>query len=167
MKNWKQWQILFWGAPKSLKMVTAAMKFKISILKDVCCSLQALALCPLSISFCQHGCSLCVLPPSASFCLFLRVRISFAPRQGLWKAATAELQTNTRCQLSRLRRASLVAQMVKDLPEIWEIRVQSLCWEDPLEEGMATHSSILAWRICIDREAWRVTVHGVTSVGHD
>ena len=57
--------------------------------------------------------------------------------------------------------------MVKDLPEIWEIRVQSLCWEDPLEEGMATHSSILAWRICIDREAWRVTVHGVTSVGHD
>ena len=101
-------------------------------------------------------------PLAASFCLFLRVRISFAPRQGLWKAATAELQTSTRCQLSRLGRASLVAQMVKDLPEIWETRVQSLCWEDPLEEGMATHSSILTWRICIDREAWRVTVHGVT-----
>ena len=101
-------------------------------------------------------------PLAASFCLFLRVRISFAPRQGLWRAATAELQTRTRCQLSRLRRASLVAQMVKNPPEIWETWVQSLGWEDPLEEGMATHSSILAWRIRIDREAWWVTVHGVT-----
>ena len=34
-------------------------------------------------------------------------------------------------------------------------------WEDPLEEGMATHSSILAWRILMDREAWWATVHGV------
>jgi len=101
-------------------------------------------------------------PLAASFCLFLRVRISFAPRQGLWRAATAELQTRTRCQLSRLRRASLVAQMVKNPPEIWETWVQSLGWEDPLEEGMATHSSILAWRIRIDSEAWWVTVCGVT-----
>ena len=37
--------------------------------------------------------------------------------------------------------------MVKNLPEIWETWVQSLAWEDPLEKGMATHSSILAWRI--------------------
>ena len=43
--------------------------------------------------------------------------------------------------------ASLVAQMVKNLPAIWETWVQSLGWEDPLEEGMATHSSILSWRI--------------------
>ena len=43
--------------------------------------------------------------------------------------------------------ASLVAQTVKNLPAIWEIRVQSLGQEDPLEKGMATHSSILAWRI--------------------
>ena len=42
--------------------------------------------------------------------------------------------------------------------ETW---VQSLVWEDPLEEGMATHSSILAWRIPMDRGAWRATVHGV------
>ena len=42
--------------------------------------------------------------------------------------------------------ASLVAQMVKDLPAMWETWVQSLGWEDPLEKGMATHSSILAWR---------------------
>ena len=37
--------------------------------------------------------------------------------------------------------------MVKNLPAMWETRVRSLGWEDPLEEGMATHSSILAWRI--------------------
>ena len=37
-----------------------------------------------------------------------------------------------------------------------------LGWEDPLEEGMATHSSILAWRIPTDRGAWQVAVHGVT-----
>ena len=43
--------------------------------------------------------------------------------------------------------ASLVAQLVKNLPAMWEIWVQSLGWEDPLEEGMATHSTILAWRI--------------------
>ena len=43
--------------------------------------------------------------------------------------------------------ASLVAQLVKNLPAVWEIRVQSLGWEDPLEKGKATHSSILAWRI--------------------
>ena len=40
--------------------------------------------------------------------------------------------------------------------------VQSLGWEDPLEEGMATHSSVLAWRIPMDRGAYRGTVHGVT-----
>ena len=42
-------------------------------------------------------------------------------------------------------RASLVAQMVKNPPAMWETWIQSLGWEDPPEEGMATHSSILAW----------------------
>ena len=42
---------------------------------------------------------------------------------------------------------SLVAQLVKNLPAMQETWVQSLGWEDPLEKGMATHSSILAWRI--------------------
>jgi len=42
---------------------------------------------------------------------------------------------------------SLVAQMVKNLPAMEETQVQSLGWEDPLEKGMAIHSSILAWRI--------------------
>ena len=48
---------------------------------------------------------------------------------------------------------SLVAQMVKNPPAMWEIWVLSLGWEDPLEEDMATHSNILVWRIPIDREA--------------
>ena len=43
-----------------------------------------------------------------------------------------------------------------------EMLVQYLGWEDPLEEGMATHSSILAWRIPMDRGAWQGTVSGVT-----
>ena len=47
----------------------------------------------------------------------------------------------------------LEAQMVKNLTAIWETRVPSLCWEDPLEEGMATNTSILAWRILMDRGA--------------
>jgi len=38
----------------------------------------------------------------------------------------------------------------------------SLDWEDPLEEGMATHSSILAWTVLVDRGGWQATVHGVT-----
>ena len=57
---------------------------------------------------------------------------------------------------------SLVSQLVKNLPAMWETWVQSLGWEDPLEEGMATHSSILAWRILMHRGAWRAAVHGVT-----
>ena len=58
--------------------------------------------------------------------------------------------------------ASLVAQAVKNLPAMWETWVRSQGWEDSLEEGMASHSSILAWRIPIDRGAWRAKVHGVT-----
>jgi len=57
--------------------------------------------------------------------------------------------------------ASLVVQMVKNLPALWETCVQSLDWEDPLEEGISTHSSILAWRIPMDRGAWWATVHRV------
>ena len=58
--------------------------------------------------------------------------------------------------------ASLVAQMAKNPPAMPESWVQSLGWEDPPEKGMATHSSILAWRIPKDRGAWRATVHRVS-----
>ena len=56
----------------------------------------------------------------------------------------------------------LVVQLVKNLPAMQETWVQSLGQEDPLEKGMATHSSILAWRVLMDRGAWWATVHGVT-----
>ena len=57
--------------------------------------------------------------------------------------------------------ASLVAQMVKNLPAVQEMWVQSLDWEDPLEGGMATHFSILASRIRMNIGAWRATVQRV------
>ena len=57
--------------------------------------------------------------------------------------------------------AFLVAQLVKNQLAMWGTWVRSLGWEDPLEEGMATHSSILAWRIPMGRGAWQVTAHGV------
>ena len=50
---------------------------------------------------------------------------------------------------------------VKNPPAGQETWVQSLDWEDPLEEGMAAHPSVLAWRILMDRGAWWATVHGV------
>ena len=53
------------------------------------------------------------------------------------------------------------AQTVKNLPTIWETWVQSLGWGGPLEEEMATHSSILAWRNPIYTGAWQATVCGV------
>ena len=78
-------------------------------------------------------------------------------------------------------RASVVAQLVENLPAMHcsilglpcgsdsknpnvtqEIQVQSLGQEDPLEESMATHCSVLAWRIPMDRGAWEVTVRGVS-----
>ena len=51
--------------------------------------------------------------------------------------------------------------------EIQEMQVQSLGWENSLEQGMAAHSSILAWENPMDRGAWRATVHRVVRVGHD
>ena len=54
-----------------------------------------------------------------------------------------------------------MAQTVKHPPALRETWVQSLGWEDPLEEGMATHSSILAWRIPMNRKTWQATAHGV------
>ena len=57
-------------------------------------------------------------------------------------------------------KASLVAQMVKRLPAMWETWVQSLGWEDPLEKEMATHSSTLAWKI-----PWVEGPGGLQSIG--
>ena len=58
--------------------------------------------------------------------------------------------------------ASLVAQLVKNPPAMWETWVQSLGWEDPLEKEKATHSSILAWTI-----PWTMQSVGLQRTGHD
>ena len=58
--------------------------------------------------------------------------------------------------------ASLVAQTGKNPHAMWKTWVRPLGWEDPLEEGMAIHYSILAWRIPMDREDWWATIHGIT-----
>ena len=51
--------------------------------------------------------------------------------------------------------------MVKNQPAMWETWLRSLGLEGPLEEGMATHSSFLAWSMPMDRGAWQAAVHGV------
>ena len=75
------------------------------------------------------------------------------------------IEKNTRLYTSL--RASLEAQMVKNLPAMWETWVWSLCQENPLEEGMATHSSILAWRIPWTEEPGGLQFIGSQRVGHD
>ena len=67
----------------------------------------------------------------------------------------------------RYFRTSLVAQMVKRLPAIWETWVRSLGQEDPLEKEMATHSSGLAWRISGKGEPGGLLSMGLHRVGHD
>ena len=64
-------------------------------------------------------------------------------------------------------RASLVAQRVKNPPATWETWVWSLGWEDPLEEGMATHSSFLAWKIPWTEKSGRLPFTGSQRVRHD
>ena len=65
------------------------------------------------------------------------------------------------------RTASLVAQTVKNLRAMWETRLPSLGWEDPLEEDMATHSSIVAWRIPWMEESVGLQSVGLQRVRHD
>ena len=64
-------------------------------------------------------------------------------------------------------RYSLLAQMVKNLPAMQKTLVQSLGQEDPLEKGIATHSSILAWRIPWTEKLGRVQSMGSQRVGHN
>ena len=66
---------------------------------------------------------------------------------GCTESDTTEATQQQQQQQQGSRWASLVDQMVKNLPAMWEMWVPSLGWEDPLEEGVATHSSILAWEI--------------------
>ena len=60
-----------------------------------------------------------------------------------------------------------MAQTIKNLPAMQETQVQFLGWEDPLEEGMVTHSSVLAWRILWTEEPGRLESMGSQTVEHD
>ena len=108
-------------------------------------------------------CQGCILSP----CLF-----NLYAEYIIWNAELDESQAgikiarrNTNKLLRRLW-ASLVAQMVKNLPEMQETRVWSLGWEDPLEKKMATHSSILAWRIPGTEEPDKVQTMRLQGVWH-
>jgi len=63
--------------------------------------------------------------------------------------------------------ASLVAQMVKNVPAVKETQVQSMGWEDPMEKEMAPHSSILAWEIPWTEEPGKLRSMGSQRVGHN
>ena len=63
-------------------------------------------------------------------------------------------------RINRDGKASLVAQTVENPLALWETWIRSLGWGDPLEKGMAIHTSILAWRIPMDRGAWWTTARG-------
>ena len=74
------------------------------------------------------------------------------------------------CQSSGLTETHgsfLVAQLIKNLPAIWKTWFRSLGWEDPLEEGIAAHSIILAWRTPWTEESGRLQSTGSQRVGHD
>ena len=74
---------------------------------------------------------------------------------------------DSKCQLQHASWASLVAQLVKNLPAVQETRVRSLGWEDPLEKEMATHSSILAWKISWTEGPGGLQSMGLQRVRHD
>ena len=86
----------------------------------------------------------------------------------LWRS-TRPSRTNTqKCELTCLfdHRTSLVAQMVKHLSTMWETRVQSLSWEDPLEKEMPIHSRTIAWKIPWTEDPGRLQSMGLPRVGH-
>ena len=92
-------------------------------------------------------------------------RAGYSPKS--WTRLNTAQSRSARVSKPRIRTsvlfsASLVAQMVKNLPTMQETWVWSPGWEDPLGVGMATHSSILAWKLHMDRGAWWAKVHGVT-----
>ena len=88
-----------------------------------------------------------------------------------WHAAAhgiteSQTQLSDWTKLNTIQWASLVAQMVKNLPAMQETQVQSLGWEDSLEKGMANCSSILAWRIPWTGEPGELQFMGTQSVEH-
>ena len=102
---------------------------------------------------------------------FLPNMMIFYPHKGLHRSTGKESEALHGRRILCWRRigyslqyswASLVTQLVKNLPAMWETWVWSLGWEDFLEKGIATHSSILTWRI-----PWTLYSMGLQRVGHD
>ena len=83
-----------------------------------------------------------------------------------WEKQSVQEQAGN-CLIYTLVRASLVAQMIKNLPALQETQVGSLGWEDTLEKGMATHFRNLAWRIPWTEEPGGLQSMGLQRVGHD
>ena len=104
-----------------------------------------------------RGCRYHILSPElpGQRCCALFIR----PSSWVWESLEnnrSPLSFIQKCLLSNycLPGASLVTQLVKNPPAMWETWDRSLGWEEPLEDHMATHSSILVWRIPVDRGAW-------------
>ena len=93
--------------------------------------------------------------------MLFEIRPPFRDQQGTYEPCEVANFYHLHMGHLLFNRASLVAQVVKNLPAMHETSVWSLGWEDFLEEGMATYSSILAWRIPRNGGGWRATVHGV------
>ena len=74
-------------------------------------------------------------------------RSCYPVQKSLWYKHHCEFMAGGSVKFELRCRGSLAAQMVKNPPAMWEMWLPSLGWEDPLEEGMATHSGFLAWRI--------------------
>ena len=160
-KKWRQWQIFFPSAPKSLWTVTAAMK-----LKDTC-SLEGF---PCGSAGKESACNERDLGSMPG--------LGRSPGEG---KGYSGLKNSMYCivhgvakswtWLSNFHfapwRASLVAQMIKCLPAMQETWVQCLGWEDLLEKEMATYSSTLAWRIPRTEEPGRQQSTGSQRVRHD
>ena len=83
------------------------------------------------------------------------------------KFGSGALKSQLSLNCCLIKRASLVAQMVKCLSAVQETWVSSLSWEDPLEKEMAVHSSTLAWKISWMEEPGRLQSVGSQRVGHD
>ena len=91
----------------------------------------------------------------------LPFKLKFQPTECLWRFAEDTCSHSILICL-----ASLVAQMVKNLPAMWEIQAQSLGREDPLEKGSSNPHKYSCLENLMDRGAWQGTVHRIAN-GHD
>ena len=109
-----------------------------------------------------------VMSPGRSIALCPLAQVTILPcglepwkRPWIFSFSSYAVNPSLICPSHSRKWASLVAQRVKSLPATRDTWAWSLGWEDPLEEGMATHSNILAWRTPMERGAWWATVYGI------